>query len=178
MKRMLTLVVSLFALALFAAGAPKKKAAATAGAAFDGLRVTGTLTKADGTPMAGRRVFAFPVDSQGTALVVNTLGDGGRVELWNPVATSDKQGRFRLEIPLLAKIGDEEISEVSLSVDEPPGGIVTVTVVKMTWADPKKKESFGMMRKESSLAFLRSGATPLRVKLAKGSKDVGSVIAE
>jgi hypothetical protein len=139
------------------------------------LRITGVLTRNDGKPFAGQRVFAFPLDPGGTPFLINVLGKGGTVELWNPSAKTDARGHFVLDVPLIVKVGSDTVSEVAVGPEEPPGGLVTVTVLELQFADGKKEHGF--VRTER-VPLLRHGSETVRVKVEKGNRDIGTVAVD
>jgi hypothetical protein len=144
------------------------------------LRIKGVLVDRRGTPMKGKTLIVYPLDEKGVPIQASVIGKDGVVLRWNPRATTDDQGSFVLSMPRISKIGNDMISEASLSLKELPGGLVTVTVWKIEYVDPAKKAEMGLVRKEGKLPLLRRDKDILKIKLGEKANemDLGNIVIE
>lgn len=143
------------------------------------LVITGILLKKDGTPAKATVVIAYPLDGAGKAISVNTPDKDGRMVLWNPKAESDANGRFTVRVPHVSAIGKDTIRSVALGLNEPPGGMVTATVSKITYADPGMREEYGFVRKGENVNLLRQRGDVRKVTFEQSPEtDLGKIVLE
>ncbi len=94
------------------------------------IMVTGTITQKDGSPLKGKSVFAYPLDTKGRAISLFSFTING-FKLLNSVTKCDSAGRFTIEIPFVSGIQVEKIKSIALGLKKPakPRGMQTLIAI-------------------------------------------------
>lgn len=151
----------------------------------DVIVIRGVLINKDGSVASGKKVVAYPLDKKGTPLIVQVEKQSDKpgfvsLDVWNPKSESDSEGGFTIRMPRISRIGKEPITEVSLSLNEPPGGWAAFTVSEIQYSTADKKVERAYANEAKGLALLRKADQILRVKLEEGVNevDVGKIVIE
>jgi len=139
--------------------------------------IRGVLINKDGSVASGKKVVAYPLDKKGTPLIVQVEKQSDKpgfvsLDVWNPKGESDGEGAFAISMPRISRIGKEPVTEVSLSLNEPPGGWASFTVSEIQYSTGDKKVERAYTSEAKGLALLRKVDQILRVKLEEGASEV------
>ena len=168
-----------------AAQQPAQPASKSAEQSPDVVVIKGFLVNRDGSAASGKKVVAYPLDKKGTPLIVQVEKASDKpgfvsLDLWNPKSESDAEGGFTISMPRLSRIGNEPVTEVSLGLNEPPGGWGSFTVSEIQYATADKKVERAYANEAKGLSLLRKADQIIRVKLEDGATeiDVGHIVIE
>lgn len=146
------------------------------------MRVTAVLVDKADAPLKGKRIWAYPLNAKGEALIVRTTPPGYVYKIWNPVTETDSTGKFVLEMPLVTRIDGSAIAEVVIGVGNPAGGLSLRSEKGIEYADPKREreDCLTMEVAVKELSLLRKGAEILKVKIGEKSRetDLGKIVVE
>jgi len=137
------------------------------------IRVTAVLVDKGGAPLKDKRVWAYPLNAKGEALIVRIMPPGYVIKVWNPVTETDSTGTFVLEIPQVTRIDNNPISEVVIGVGNPSGGLSVRAEKGIEYADPKREREncLTMSVAISDLSLLHREAKILKIKIGDKNRD-------
>jgi hypothetical protein len=143
------------------------------------------LINKDGSAASRKKVVAYPLDKQGNPLIIQVEKEGDKpgfvsLNVWNPSAESAADGNFLIELPRLARIGKEDVTEVSLGLNNPPGGWASFTVSELQYANADKKVERAYANQAKGLNLLRKTDQALRIRVDASANqvDVGKIVVE
>jgi hypothetical protein len=147
------------------------------------LQITGVLLDKEGSPLKNNRVWLYPLDAKGEALIVRTMPPGYVYKIWNPMVQTEASGKFTLVLPLVARIDDHPITELVIGVGNPEGGLSVRSEKGIEYVDPnrQKEDCLTMTVETSKLRLLRKGPDILKVKLDQKKPtqvDLGKIVVE
>lgn len=146
------------------------------------IRITAGLVDKGGAPIKGKRVWAYPVNAKGDAVLVRTMPPGYVVKVWNPVTQTDSAGTFVLEMPLITRIDNSPIAEVVIGIGDPAGGLSVRAQKGIEYVDPKRQieDCLTLSVPQNQLSLLRKGTEIIRIKIDEKNRqtDLGRIVFE
>jgi hypothetical protein len=147
------------------------------------IRITAVLVDKESVPLKNSRVWLYPLDAKGEAMIIRTMPPGYVVKVWNPVTVTDDVGKFTLEMPLVTRIDDNAITVAVVGVGNPEGGLSIRSMKGIEYADPGRpnEDCLTMTAETTKLRLLRKGTGILSVILAKNKGaevDLGKLVVE
>ena len=146
------------------------------------IRITAVLADKGGSPVKGKRVWAYPVNAKGDAVIVRTMPPGYVFKVWNPVTQTDSAGKFVLQMPLITRIDNSPIAEVVIGIGDPAGGLSVRSRKGIEYADPKRQieDCLTMSVSQDQLSLLRKGTEIIRIKIGEKNRetDLGKIVFE